>query len=636
MRRQGHFGRVLLFLALFCVHPAVFAQAQPPKPAEPKTVEDLQKAIQAILTRTHVPGAGVALVDREHIIWAGGIGKADVAANKPVTADTVFRVGSISKGFVALALLKLQEQGKIDIAARVRDLAPEIPIVDAWEATHPVRVVNLLEHTAGFDDMHFTSSYNLTDPPDILLRDVFFRFPESQVVRWPPGTRPSYSNPGYGLAGYLIEKVTGRRFEDYIQDEILTPLGMKTSSFRLTDVRGRLSQGYVGNPPQPVPYENIYFRPAGNLMASPAEMALFVQMMLNRGKVGGAELVRPESISRMETPQTTNAARAGLKAGYGLAVFSDFEHPVKAYGHDGGMDGFISDYEYIPEAGRGYVVLLNSTSFGAGTAMEDITTLIFNFLTADLPNPKPPVGKITEAALRDFPGYYQPANPRNQAFAFLHRLLDGKTVYAKEGKLYMKGLLELSGTELIPVAGDQFRTAKEADASWIFCRDEAGNPLFSDGDFYGERTGAAWPKTRLMLIVLAILAMGTSPVFALIWVALKIVWRIRGVRPRAAWPVPLLATPLLAVLSGVAALAFVSMIRGWEDATMNYKTAGVCAATWAFAGFSVAGLLLSLGSLRLEINRFARIHSLLVSVACCGMTWYLAAWHMIGFRFWTY
>jgi CubicO group peptidase (beta-lactamase class C family) len=323
----------------------VCAQQKPPKEElpHPKTLEELQKAMRDVLEKNHVPGAGVALVSKGELLWCGGIGKADLATRREVTCDTEFRTGSVSKSFVALALLKLQEEGLINFYARLEDVAPEIPMKNAWEAKQPVRIVNLLEHTAGFDDMRFSEIYNRLGPADYPLLKVLQEHPGPQTVRWAPGTRFSYSNPGYGVAGYLIEKVSGEPFETYIQRNILDPLGITRGDFRLTDGdREFLAQGYNGNPPRAVPYKNIYLRPAGDMKASAGELALLVQFFLQRGKTGEMQLLKPETIGRMEYPETTAAAQHGLRAGYGLGNYSTLEGGVVTHGHDGGIDGFLS------------------------------------------------------------------------------------------------------------------------------------------------------------------------------------------------------------------------------------------------------------------------------------------------------
>src|SRR5246127_3574033 len=205
-----------IILSFFIAGSTLLASPQAEQKKEelphPKTLEELQKAMRDVVEKEHVTGAGVARVSNGQVLWCGGIGKADLSANRDVTCDTEFRVGSISKTFVALALLKLQEEGKINLYARLQDVALEIPVKNRWEATQPVRIVNLLEHTAGFDDMEPSEVYNRKDRYDFPLADVFKRFQKPQVTRWPPGTRMSYSNPGNAIAGYLIEKVAGQPF----------------------------------------------------------------------------------------------------------------------------------------------------------------------------------------------------------------------------------------------------------------------------------------------------------------------------------------------------------------------------------------------------------------------------------------
>ena len=98
-------------------------------------------------------------------MFAGGVGKADLATNRDVTADTMFRIGSITKSFVALSLLKLQEQGKVGLDAKVAEVVPEVKIVNRWDATDPIRIENLLEHTAGFDDMPPAETYDMSGGP---------------------------------------------------------------------------------------------------------------------------------------------------------------------------------------------------------------------------------------------------------------------------------------------------------------------------------------------------------------------------------------------------------------------------------------------------------------------------------------
>src|SRR5260370_326964 len=309
----------LLAVASVLFIPGLGPAQQKTELPHPKTLQDLQQAMKEVLDKEHVPGAGVALVVNGEVLWFGGIGEADIAAKRAVSCDTEFRVGSISKTFVALALLKLQEEGKINLYARLQDVAPEIPFKNRWEATHPVSIVHLLEHTAGFDDMEPSEVYNVRDRYDFPLLEVFKRFKEPQTVRWPPGTRMSYSNPGNAIAGYLIEKTTGKPFDQYIRETLLRPIGMEHADYPFTDAnKALLATAYEGNPPKPSGYPFIYLRPAGDLKASPGELAKLVQFLLRRGKAGDAQLVNSESILRMEAPETTLATTSGLPLCSGL------------------------------------------------------------------------------------------------------------------------------------------------------------------------------------------------------------------------------------------------------------------------------------------------------------------------------
>src|SRR5271167_2936203 len=139
------------------------ASAPPPVRAN---VNELKSAVAAILKKNNVPGAGIALVTKDHVVWTGGVGEAEVATNRDVTADTMFRVGSITKSFVALSALQLAERGKLSLDEKIADVAPEVPVVNPWEATNPVTLANLLEHTAGFDDLPFAEFYDFDSLPD--------------------------------------------------------------------------------------------------------------------------------------------------------------------------------------------------------------------------------------------------------------------------------------------------------------------------------------------------------------------------------------------------------------------------------------------------------------------------------------
>jgi CubicO group peptidase (beta-lactamase class C family) len=186
--------------------------------SEPHSIPELQEATELILKETKTPGAAIAIISSNQVEWLAGIGKADVTANLPVTPNTLFRLGSVSKGFVALAALQLQEAGKLRLTDTVRQWVPDVAFVNQWEATIPVRLVHLMEHTSGFEDMHFRE-YALNDPA--MTSDAALAHGASSCVcYWPPGTRMGYCNSGPAVLAAVIEKASGERFEDYMQKHI--------------------------------------------------------------------------------------------------------------------------------------------------------------------------------------------------------------------------------------------------------------------------------------------------------------------------------------------------------------------------------------------------------------------------------
>jgi CubicO group peptidase (beta-lactamase class C family) len=621
----------VLALASMLLSPAPGAAQEKDNQPHPKTLPELQKAMKEVLDKEHVPGAGVALVANGDLLWCGGIGEADIAAKRAVSCDTEFRVGSISKTFVALSLLKLQEEGKINLYARLQDVAPEIPLKNRWEATHPVRIVNLLEHTAGFDDMEPSEVYNVQDHYDFPLLDVFRRFTEPQTVRWPPGTRMSYSNPGNAVAGYLIEKAAGKPFDQYIRETFLRPMEMEHADYPFTDAnRALLATAYEGNPPKPTAYPFIYLRPAGDLKASPGELAKVVQFFLRRGKAGDAQLVKPESILRMEAPETTLAAKNGLRLGYGLCNYSSVEGGVVTHGHDGGIDGFISSYRYMPEQNWGYVILLNSDN--SQQALESLNHLAIDFLSKDFPKPQQPATALSAQALAAFAGYYAPRAPRSQLFAFVDDLTGGTRLRVINGKLTRSGLFG-QPEPLLWVGKNLFRGEKEPEGTTVFFVSEAGNwAVVSsglEGIGYSERSSLAFPFLRITLLALCLLFMLSSLPYALVWLFMKLVGAMKDVRHLSVRVAPLLAT-----LSLLLVPLCLSKLTGAQIGSFNRWTTGIFFGTFSFPILSVIGLVFVLRVPKEEIHRGVRIHSLLVSSACCVLTGFLWSWHLLALRLW--
>jgi hypothetical protein len=479
--------------------------------------------------------------------------------------------------------------------------------------------------------MEFSEVYNLRDRYDFPLLEVFKRFRKPQAARWPPGTRMSYSNPGNAIAGYLIEKVTGKPFDQYIRDAFLRPLGMERADYPFTDAnKPLLAAAYHGNPPKAVGYPFIYLRPAGDLKASPGELAKLVQFLLRRGKTEEGQLVKPESILRMEGPETTLAAKNGLRLGYGLCNYSSVEGGVVTHGHDGGIDGFVSSYRYMPEQNWGYVVLLNSTN--SGRALHDLNLLAIDFLSRGFPKPQQAVINPPARDLEKFAGFYALRAPRTQIFAFLDDFAGGTRIRVIKGKMTRSGLFG-QPVPLLCVGKNAFRSDKEPEGTMIFFTNEFGDMAIAgsglEGIPYSERSSLIMPFVRVALLSLCLFFMLTSLPFALVWLFLKLVGAMKDVRHLSVRVAPLLATLAFLIVS----LCFLNL-KGSHIGSLNLWTAGIFLGTFFFPLLSITGLVLVLRVPKDEIHRGVRIHSLLVSSACCVVTGFLLSWHLLALRLW--
>jgi CubicO group peptidase (beta-lactamase class C family) len=585
-------------------------------------IDELRASVAAVLAREQVPGAGIALVEGGRIVWAGGVGVADRATGRPITEDTVFRVASISKSFVALAIVKLAEQGRLDLRARVSDLAPELAIGNRWAATQPITVAHLLEHTAGFDDMRPNETFGPVAIEAMPLAEVLARNPASRVARWRPGSRFSYANPGYTVAGYVIEKVTGRRYEDVVAREIFSPLGMTGAALRWTpELDARLARGYDEGD-APLAYHAIYHRPAGNLMASAREVAAVVELALARGQVGGVALISPGGMARIERSETAEVSPDD--ASYGLGNYGDVSERVVLRGHNGSLPGFLSSYGYAPGRGIGYVLLLNSTR--SGRALEEVRHLLVEYLLAGSPVPPPPRRVVVpQAELVRWAGTYHLAAPRHQLFAFVERLVPDFELFVEGGGLYFRGLRSSSAPiELIPLGGDRFRLEQASGSHVVLARDREGRRIVVAGGAYlvEEPRATALAFAIIPGVCLRLLATGLLlPLWA---------FRRRRRSPGLGWrlctAVSLFAIPIVAAVADAAI---------WQ-AEPNGYTVGICVLTLTFAVGSAGSAVEALAWLPRPGSVISKLYRLAFAAAACLTTAYLAAYGIIGIRLWSW
>ncbi len=615
------FLRCSLLLAAL---PLLAAPAPPADPA-PASLDEFKAAAARIVEEAGLPGAGLALVRTAGIEWAGGVGVADRDTGRSIDAETLFRVGSVSKSFVAMALVQLYEDGQLDLDAPVASIVPEVRIDNPWDATDPVRVRHLLEHTAGFDDMHFNEIYVLDGAPDRPLDEVLLRNPASRRVRWRPGTRMAYSNPGYAVAGRVVEAVTGKPFDTFISERIFRPLAMSTSTFSGDVEATGLAQGYDTRNGRPVVRRRIHLRPAGALHSSPRELGLFVEMLLNWGELRGGYVIDPEYLSNMEWPRTTAASTAGVRAGYGLGIHSTIDLPYHVLGHQGDIDGFLSAYGYSPSRDTGFVVLLNGTY--APDALRRLSALAIRYLKREVAATPAESMNVAPDALQRFAGYYHDANPRNALMQAIEFPLSGLTIGLADGRLVMTPVFG-TATPLVAVNDALFRREDELTASMAFT-EVRGAPVLAGAGVYAEKR-ARWPIDALRAGLIAALAIiAVAPL-----VAAGYAWRRRARGGSDTSGIGMLWTLALLGFAAIFGVASASPVTALATASGPALLLLAASSLYPMAALALLPLTARawVRGLRGRMGWFAAA----VATAHAGLAGYLGAWGLVAFRSWTY
>lgn len=323
------------------------AQAQP-------DFSSLEQSISEEMKAQNAPGAQVAVISGDRVIFQKGFGVASVETNEPVTTETLFRLGSTTKMFVAAAAVALAEQSKLDLNKPIGGYAKGLQPPIARLTMH-----QLLSHTAGLKD-----EAPMTGPLDETALAERVRGWNESMFFAEPGKVFSYSNPGYVLAGYVIEQVVGKPFADVMNELVFQPLGMKRGTFRPTmAMTWPLAQGHnaTRQGAQVIrPFaEHAGNWPPGSLFSNVTEISRFLIALLNQGKLEGKQVFPPSLAQTIATPK---AAIPALNRHYGYGLVSFKERGVQVVMHTGGRSGFGSIFYTAPEQRFAVVILANRTS----------------------------------------------------------------------------------------------------------------------------------------------------------------------------------------------------------------------------------------------------------------------------------
>jgi len=332
----------------------------------------VEEFVQAVMERFEVPGLTLAAVRDGEVVYAGAFGVRNLETGKPMTPECLFHFASVSKPFVATAVVRLAEQGKLDLDAPVTQYLPYFRLDDPRHSEITVR--QMLNHTSGMSDV---ADYGWDSPEvDEGAAERYVRSLVSEKMIAAPGERMQYSNMAFDTLGDVIAKVSGMPFEAYVERHILDPLGMEESTFIYPETRPALrtsphvwDQG--PSPSEVYPY-NRRHAPSSTLNSSVVEMTRWILANLGHGELDGTRILSPESHDLMWTRSVERDDGPSV----GLSWFLGRHRGERLVTHSGGDLGYVSDLVMLPDRGLGVVAACNYDQMPIGSVSRGVLDIL--------------------------------------------------------------------------------------------------------------------------------------------------------------------------------------------------------------------------------------------------------------------
>jgi len=591
-----------------------------------KKIDSLLLKLHKVIDKENIPGAMISIVQSDSILYEGGIGYANIEKEEAVTEKHLFRLGSISKSITALGIVKLVSDDKVKLNSTLDEIDSNLNISNPWKKVAPISIEKILEHTAGFDDMHSHAIYNFEDVSTPSCLSMINSHKKSLYARWKPGVRMAYSNPGYVLAGHLIEEISNKPYYQYLAEEILLPVGMNNSGFHFKNKPELLmTQGYKreGGKILPVEFSSVQGGSASDFCSNAEDMSLFLMFMLSRKTKAKNTIIKPELFDRIENPKTTVASRNGFTGGYGLGNMSLWSNNYLFHGHDGGIDGFSSMYLYSQEANFGFAISVNKKG--------NIWSIIDEILLFYLGENKYYNGEIkpvSDDIKNKFSGFYNFKNPRNETMFFVEKLMSGHSIEFSGDTLLVKDFGGVIRDSLIHKGNNQFYRINENVPFVALIESENKTPILWLGSDYFEKGNKPFRLAKNYLLFVCLFMTIMNFIVGFFW------WIIQLIRKKSSIKSP--------VSLWISSLSFITVIVSFLFTTELYAHS---------ERINIGSMILFLSTISFF---FSALYSLFKALKIKNkgklFTWYfrivafslsiVALWflfnNLIGFKLWSY
>jgi len=616
------------------------APAAAPAATAEMTAADVEAFLDGVMPAQLGPGdvggAVVVVVKDGKVLFGKGYGFADVEKRVPVDwQTTLFRPGSISKLFTWTAVMQLVEKGKLDLDADVNTYI-DFKVPEAFGK--PITLRDIMTHTPGYEDY----------AKDLIVGDAKMLVPLGDHLKthqprriFPPGSTPAYSNYATALAGYIVERVSGKPFPDYVEQFITGPIGMTHATFQQplpAALEPQMSKGYKVASDKAKPFEIVVPSPAGALSASGADMARFMIAHLQDGRYEGAQILTPETAKLMHARQR---GKSDQTDGMALGFYEESRNGHRIIGHGGDTNWFHSDLHLIPDANVGFFVSYNSGGNGKGSGR---TLLWEQFLDRYFPWTPPAAPRVADAKeqAQKVAGNYLVSRRSDSKFLRLLYLLEQTKVYPSptdEGAIEISALTGYNEKPKAwePIGSGVFR-AVNGQEKVVFQTDPLGRAeLVTEYPFFDFFRPPAYLDAKLILPVaigslcVLVLALVLWPMGAL--VRRHYARRLElppGERRLRLW------TRLVCLLEVVMVAGYATLIiKGLEDLDLlTPKTDPWLRILQVLAAVALVGTLIAVvnaarawGSRQRGV--WSKLGETLIALSCIGVAWIILAGRLL-------
>jgi CubicO group peptidase (beta-lactamase class C family) len=588
-----------------------------------------------------IAGGVIVVVKDGEVLAQKGYGYADVATQKPVDPErTLFRAGSVAKLVTHTAVMQLVEQGKLDLDADIAKYL-DFPVPDAGAYGKPVTLHNLMTHTGGFEEL--VRGLMASDPKVHMPLETYVKATHPTRI-FPPGEVPSYCNYCVTLEGYIVQRVSGESFDDYLDKHIFTPLGMSNSTFRQPlpkQLEEQMSVGYRTASQPPGYFELVGPAPAGSLSTTGADMARFMIAEMKAYSGADSTLLKQETAQRM---QTTMFRPVPPSVGMAIGFFERDRNGHRIREHGGDTQFFHSRLAMFMDDNVGVFMSFNSSG-KEGAAYKIRESLVAQFADRYFPAPLPELANAPEAPAhaQKVSGRYASSRRAETTFFKLFTLLGQGNVMSKaDGALTVPGLDELSGQprewyEVAPLVWrdkkgpEQVAVKMDGDRVQMLSTDEAGGILVM--------LPVPWQQSGAWILPVISIA-------SVILVLTVLVWPIAAWRRRRRGTPLALAPRELSIyrIARVVALIDVVFLLGWMG-IVSAGTADLAAYdghldTWFYV-LHALGLIGGIGAIVALWSGWlavagkrgwkATTWNLGLALSCVAVTWFAFAFNLIRF-----